>query len=168
MDVEKMMRQAGFDPSDFGSAYVFGNDTENITNPALADDLAELVRLGVKTATTSALIDYERENEALPVADGKVDLILNSTLELVAIVRNCNVYVTTFDQVSKEHAFKEGEGLPDHCFGKKFEEVSESDRSLVLEYWRRVHEQFFRRTNVYSPKMRVVCEEFEVLYPIPH
>ena len=57
-----------------------------------------------------------------------------------------------FDRVSEEQAFREGEG----------------DRSL--EYWRRVHEDFFRRELAgaglaFSPDMPVVCEEFEVVWP---
>ena len=57
----------------------------------------------------------------------------------------------TFNNVSKEHAFKEGEG----------------DRSL--EYWREVHKKFFRECLEeygleFSENMKVVCEEFEVVY----
>ena len=59
--------------------------------------------------------------------------------------------MTEYNQVSADHAFKEGEG----------------DRSL--EYWRMVHESFL--TNELSSLHRsfdeytkVVCEEFEVIY----
>lgn len=51
-----------------------------------------------------------------------------------------------FFDVSAEHAFKEGEG----------------DQSL--DYWRKVHQDFWSDLKVYSPNMEVLCEEFEVLY----
>ena len=57
-----------------------------------------------------------------------------------------------FDQVTAEHAWKEGEG----------------DRSL--EYWRKVHEDFLRRELVainrsFNGHTKVVCEEFEMVFP---
>jgi uncharacterized protein YhfF len=59
--------------------------------------------------------------------------------------------VVEFDQVTAEHAWKEGEG----------------DRSL--EYWRKVHEDFLRRELVainrsFNGHTKVVCEEFEMVF----
>ena len=53
--------------------------------------------------------------------------------------------------VSEEHAYKEGEG----------------DRSL--EYWRKVHKEFFTEelkslNQEFDENMELVCEEFEVVY----
>ena len=58
-----------------------------------------------------------------------------------------------FCEVTAGHAYKEGEG----------------DRSLA--YWRKVHEDFFRAELEeagleFSPSMPVVCEEFEMVYPL--
>ena len=114
------------------------------------DKLAALVTAGVKTATSSAYIFYEIEQEPLPEA-GDYSVILNSRDEAVCIIKTVKVTVLPYDQVPAEFAYKEGEG----------------DRSL--EYWREVHEAFF--TNelaeaglAFSEDMPVVCEEFEVVY----
>ncbi len=114
------------------------------------DKLADLVVRGIKTATCSAYDLYAAENEPLPEA-GDYSVILNSKEEAVCIIRTLKVYVTEFDAVTKEHAFKEGEG----------------DRSL--KYWREVHEKFLinelRSVNkTFSAKTKVVCEEFETVY----
>ena len=112
--------------------------------------LADLVKNGIKTATFSAYDLYEAENEPLPQA-GDYSVILDAGGEAVCIIRTTRVYVTAFDQVSEENACKEGEG----------------DRSL--QYWRKVHEEFLTEelASIRMPfheKVRVVCEEFEVVY----
>lgn len=115
-----------------------------------ADELAELVVKGIKTATSSAYALYEIDGEPLPET-GEYSVILDSHENAVCIIKTTKVYVTSFDKVSETHACKEGEG----------------DRSL--EYWREVHERFFtdclREVGLdFSPTMEVVCEEFEVVY----
>lgn len=122
-------------------AWAFGGDP---------DGLAELTRTGIKTATASAGALYQMEGEPLP-APGEYSVILDGRDEAVCVIRTTRVYTVPFDQVSEEQAFREGEG----------------DRSL--EYWRRVHEDFFRKELAgagleFSPEMPVVCEEFEVAY----
>ncbi|WP_404399720.1 ASCH domain-containing protein [Lactococcus lactis] len=88
---------------------MFGNSIDNITDPELGYELAELVRTGKKSATTSALIEYDMYNEPIPTVDGKFDIVLNSKCEPVAILTNSKVYQTIFDKVA-ERALKEGEG----------------------------------------------------------
>ena len=114
------------------------------------DKLAALVKSGVKTATCSAYDLYQTEGEPIPKA-GDYSVILDSKGEAVCIVRTTRVYVTAFDQVPQEHAYKEGEG----------------DRSL--EYWRRVHIDFLTRElsqikKAFTENTLVVCEEFELVY----
>ena len=118
-------------------AWAFGDD---------ADALAELVRKGVKTATASLLCWYSPEE--LP-REGQYSVILDSRDRAVCIIRNTKVYTVRFDAVSRDHAWKEGEG----------------DRSL--EYWRSVHEAFFRKELgdiPFDSTMEVVCEEFETVF----
>ena len=138
MTAEEMWRASGL-TGDY-EAWSFGDD---------ADGLAELVKNGVKTATCSALAFYKIEDEELPQV-GEYSVILDSAENAVCIIRTTKVYVTTFDAVTKEHAFKEGEG----------------DRSL--EYWRTVHRRFFteelQETGLpFDEKLELVCEEFEVV-----
>ena len=140
MTAVEMWKQSGL--AGEYDAWSFGDD---------ADGLAALVRGGTKTATCSAYDLYEAEGEDLPKA-GDTSVILDSRDEAVCIIRTTRVYIVPFDEVSAEHAFREGEG----------------DRSL--EYWRKVHEVFFKEELAsagleFSGDSRVVCEEFEVVYP---
>ena len=114
------------------------------------DKLADLVLRGIKTATCSAYDLYLINNEPLPQA-GDYSVILDSNEEAVCIIKTLEVYVTAFDRVPEEHAFKEGEG----------------DRSL--EYWRKVHINFLTNelasvNRSFDENTKVVCEEFEVVY----
>ena len=114
------------------------------------DKLADLVRKGIKTATCSACVLYELEKEEIP-KEGDYSVILDSNENALCIIRTNRVYIESFDKVSAEHAFKEGEG----------------DRSLA--YWRDVHREFFTEELKpfgleFDEKMKLVCEEFEVVY----
>ena len=138
MTAEKMWQMSGLEGE--YEAWAFGGD---------ADELAQLVKDGKKTATCSALVFYKLENEELPQV-GEFNIILDSEENAVCITRTTKVYVTTFDAVSEEHAFKEGEG----------------NRSL--EYWRKVHEKFFADelktiNQQFNERIELVCEEFEVV-----
>jgi len=119
---------------------------------AMADELADLVLCGEKTATSSAYELYKLENEPLPQA-GSFDVILDSQDQAVCIVEITKVSVQPFHQVSADHAYKEGEG----------------DKSLA--YWRQVHEDFFtewmREAGLtFTPDSKVVLEEFRKVYPL--
>ncbi|MFV8045035.1 ASCH domain-containing protein [Streptococcus hyovaginalis] len=131
--------QAGPEPE----AWAFG---------AVPDELADLVARRIKTATSSAYELYDLEGEEIPQAGG-YDIILDSQDNAVCIIKTTKVYVTPFSQVSEEHAWREGEG----------------DRSL--SYWRQVHEELFtiwlKEAGLpFSEETLVVCEEFELVYPM--
>lgn len=115
-----------------------------------SDELAELTKQGIKTATASAYIFYELENEPLPKA-GDYSVVLNQKGEAVCIIQISKVAVLPFSRVSVEHAYKEGEG----------------DRTLA--YWRKVHKEFFRQElaaiqQEFNEGLLVVCEEFTVVF----
>ena len=123
-------------------AWAFGDDPE---------ELARLVKDGIKTATASAALWYDLEGEELPRA-GQYSVILDTRDEAVCIIRTDRVFVVPFCEVDEVQAYREGEG----------------DRSLV--YWRRVHERFFTEElktigRSFDEKMLVVCEEFQKVYP---
>lgn len=123
-------------------AWSFGDD---------ADQLAELVLQGIKTATASAYPLYELEGEELP-QPGEYSVILDSQDNAVCIIRTERVFTVPFYRVDDRQAWKEGEG----------------DRSLA--YWREVHERFFRACMeeaglFFEDTMEVVCEEFVKVYP---
>ena len=122
-------------------AWAFGDD---------ADLLADLVLKGIKTATSSNYIFYELENEELPKVN-EYSIILNSKDEAVCIIQTTKVYVTPFNEVDENHAYKEGE------------------RNRTLEDWRDIHQRFFGNElesigKKFNEDMLVVCEEFKVVY----
>lgn len=116
------------------------------------DLLSDLVLRGEKTATSSAYSLYEIENEPLPNV-GEYNIILDSKNKAISVTQIIKVYIEEFRKISKEHAFKEGEG----------------DKSL--SYWRKCHKDFFTMCMAevdkeFSEDMKVVCEEFKVVFKI--
>lgn len=89
------------------------------------DLLAKLVLEGTKTATASAYDLYSLDQEPLPQV-GTYDVVLGGQGQAVCIIQITKVEVLPFNQVSAEHAYKEGEG----------------DRSL--DWWRQAHQDFFQ------------------------
>ena len=90
------------------------------------------------------------EEDPLPQS-GDYSIILNSKDEAVCVIQTTKTTVVPFDEVSKEHAYKEGEG----------------DRSLA--YWRDVHEDFFAEEFAeteleFNGQTSILCEEFKVVY----
>ncbi|ALV22519.1 MULTISPECIES: ASCH domain-containing protein [Carnobacterium] len=117
---------------------------------AIPDQLAELTLKNIKTATTSAYELYALEDEPLPQVN-ELSIILDSNDNAICMTKTTKVYVVPLNEVSAEHAFKEGEG----------------DRTLT--YWRKEHIDFFTKiyqeTNLrFSENIPVVCEEFEMIY----
>lgn len=101
-------------------AWHFANDEKN------ANELAEFVVNGEKTSTASGLCFYKIENEEVPKI-GSFNIILDWDNNTKCITKTTKVYTVPFNGVTKEHAFKEGEG----------------DKSLF--YWKEVHGKFFKQ-----------------------
>jgi uncharacterized protein YhfF len=117
--------------------------------PEQADALLALVLAGTKTATSSALRDYEAAEETLP-EPGTMGIVLDGAGRPRALVATTEVAVVPFDEVDEEHATLEGEG----------------DRSLAA--WREAHRRFFtehaEHDRGFDPAMPVVLERFRLLY----
>ncbi|TGD20288.1 ASCH domain-containing protein [Levilactobacillus suantsaiihabitans] len=117
--------------------YAFGSD---------ADALAHLVKIGRKTATTSALELYEAD-EPLPYV-GEYNVILDGHDQPVCITQTKVTEVVAFDQVTQEHAYHEGE----------------NDRTLTS--WRQGHRDFFTAEyqavgRTFNEQIPCLCEVFE-------
>lgn len=115
-----------------------------------ADELAQLVLQGIKTATASAAIAYACEHVPIP-QEGCYSVILFDNDEAACVIRTDRVSVVPFDQVSAEHAYKEGEG----------------DRSL--ETWREIHRRVFAPDYLaavlpFDEQGDCVLEEFTVVF----
>ncbi|WP_057878365.1 ASCH domain-containing protein [Levilactobacillus paucivorans] len=125
--------------TDHYDAYPFGYED--------ADELAHLVAIGQKTATTSALGLYEPD-EARPFV-GEYNIILDSHDQPVCVTQTKVVEEMPFDHVTAEHAYHEGEG----------------DRTLA--YWRRVHREVFTQEyqnesdEPFNEQIPCLCEVFE-------
>ena len=100
-------------------AWSFGNTKE------MADELADLVNKGIKTATTSAYELYENDEEIPKV--GEYNIILDGSGDPICITITREVYILKYNLISPNHAFLEGEG----------------DRSY--EYWKKVHDEYFTK-----------------------
>lgn len=127
------------------SFFSFGNTEE------MADELSELVVKKIKTGTSSGYDLYKKEKEPLPKV-GQLDVVLNGKNEPVCIIKNINVTILPFSEITEEHAWKEGEG----------------DRTLA--YWRKVHADFFKHVYkealnmAFTEEKLIVYEEFEVIF----
>lgn len=125
-------------------------DVEYFCDNALDADLcADLVLSGLKRATSSALLDYQRDGEALP-QPGKLLIVTDWEGAAKALIRTHMVTICRFDDVSESFAHLEGEG------------------DLSLFSWREVHRAFWNRVSVEAGSVvdgdfQVVCEEFELV-----
>lgn len=120
-------------------AWAFGENTKELT---------KLVLKGIKTATSSLYVLYE--NELLPKVD-EYSILLDEYGNAKCIIKNTKVEIISFNKITEEHAFLEGE----------------SDRTLST--WRKIHQSFFTRCleekwMTFDEKMLVVCEQFNVVY----
>lgn len=124
-------------------AWSFGSNAQQ------ADDLLALVLARTKTATSSALSDYEIDNEPLPVV-GQYNVLCDGTGAPRAIIQTTSVTVTEFAHVTAEHAWAEGE----------------DDRTL--DTWRTTHQQYWEDNcpGGFHPHQNVVCERFTLIYPL--
>jgi uncharacterized protein YhfF len=111
-------------------AFAFGD------NPALADELLELVLKGIKTATCSTEDEPNTSTvgEQWIVRDGRG-----------TVIETTEVTYRRFPDVDAAFARDEGEG----------------DRSLA--YWRAAHRTYFGRQGKFSEDMMLMCERFRLV-----
>ena len=131
----------GISKSSHYEAYSFGD-------PESADYISDLVKNGIKTATSSALELYE-ENERIPQA-GDYNVILDSQNLPICVTQTKVVEIVPFNQIMVEHAYHEGEG----------------NRSY--EYWHNAHVKFFNAefksaNKVFTDSSPIVCVVFELI-----
>ncbi|MCK0111830.1 ASCH domain-containing protein [Ornithinimicrobium sp. F0845] len=136
--------------------YLGVNARESLVPPAWsfgagpddADELLALVLAGTKTATSSAVRDYEDGEEVMP-SEGDLSIITDGAGHPRALIQTTSVRTVPFGEVDAAHAAAEGEG------------------DLSLEHWRDVHRRFFENSADGAPvtdDLPVLLEEFTVLY----
>ncbi|KJL32923.1 ASCH domain-containing protein [Microbacterium azadirachtae] len=114
----------------------------------LRDSLIAAILRGDKTATTSLVVDYELEGEAMPSV-GEHSAIVDSAGDRIAVEQITEVTIARVGDVDLAHAIAEGEG---------FETVAE---------WRAGHERFWHgveyRSSVGDPSFTVDDDTLAVL-----
>lgn len=121
-------------------AWSFGDSSQ------MADEVGHLVISGIKTATCSRYIGKNTLDEL------GLSIILDGDKNSLCIIETYEITIRSYKDIDKEFAVAEGEG------------------DLSLDYWRKVHFDFFSReaekeNYEVSEKMLLSCERFRVLYP---
>jgi uncharacterized protein YhfF len=135
---------AGLDESvRYSDVYYFGLDEK------LANELLDLVLKGKKQATTSSIESFIKGGIPLPKV-GNYYILTSYDGTPKCIVKNVRVIMSTFKELTFDIVKLEGE----------------DDN---LESWRQGHQKFFTEEGkhigyTFSPDMKVVFEEFEVVY----
>ena len=119
-------------------------------SPRLADELGALIVQGVKTATCSALWEWEAEGNPIPKT-GYLTIALDGRGEPLCIVETIEISIRKYNEVDADFARQEGEG------------------DLSLKYWREAHRNYFSRVlrkigKEFSEEMPLACERFRVIH----
>ena len=120
-------------------AWSFGNTKE------MADDLGHLVLAGKKTATCSLLSAYRGFENEIPQV-GVYSVLCDGEDKPLCIIFLTETSICKFKDISKQHAYEEGEG----------------DRTL--DYWKKVHRDFFSNYTDFTDESDLVCERFKVSF----
>ncbi|EIY5057741.1 ASCH domain-containing protein [Klebsiella variicola] len=112
-------------------------------SPELANELADLIKKGIKTASCGSFASYQQEESAPRI--GSYHIILDGQNVPVCVTRLVSMQLVRFCDVTEAFARKEGEG------------------DLSLEYWKREHQRFFSCEGHFSEDMELIAEEFEVV-----
>ncbi len=119
-------------------------------SPQMADELLIPVLSGLKTATCSALWEWEHEGNNIP-HPGLLSVIMDGNGEPKCIIETIDVTIKYYSEVDAGFANDEGEG------------------DLSLDHWREAHKRFFTRTLLaigreFTEDMPLVCERFKVVW----
>ena len=123
--------------------YLGANSCQFGDSPELVNELADLIKKGIKTASCGSLASYDKEEYTPKI--GSYNIILDSKDVPVCVIRLVSMRLVRFCDVTSEFARKEGEG------------------DLSLEYWQKEHQRFFTCEGYFSNDMELIAEEFEVV-----
>ena len=124
--------------------YSFGD------NVALANELAQLVYAGAKSATCGTLWEWEADGEPIPQV-GQLEIVLDGHGQPRCVTEITAVQIKPYNEVDADFAYAEGE----------------DDRSLAS--WRREHWRYFSRVlprigRTPVETMLLVCVRFRVIF----
>ena len=78
-------------------------------SPAMADELGALIVQGTKTATCSAVWEWETEGNPIP-QPGMITIALDGRGEPLCIVETIEITIRNYNEVDADFARDEGEG----------------------------------------------------------
>lgn len=107
--------------------------------PALADELLDLVLRGLKTATCWPVEDGQQTEP------GRRSVLCDGRGRPRAVLETVSIEQIAFDRVGQEFATREGEG------------------DLSLAHWRLSHREYYERADAYRPDMLLWCETFRLI-----
>ena len=112
-------------------------------NKKMADELFDLVVKGNKTATSYLYNKNDKLNTGFSI-------LANWDKTKKIILQTTKIYKTTFDNVTEEHAFKEGE------------------KDKTLKSWKSIHKEFFSKELLlkgipFNDNIDIICEEFKMI-----
>lgn len=115
-----------------------------------ANTCVNLVKKGIKRATSDSLLGLQYRNEKLPKI-GDFTIVTDWEGKAQCIVETTKVTLKPFFSIDAEYAQLEGEG----------------DKSL--EHWKKVHWEYYRREleefeRLPRESMFIVCQEFEKIF----
>jgi uncharacterized protein YhfF len=125
-------------------AFVFG-DTQHMAN-----ELAELVVRGVKTATSSLLWTIEQEKKPL-IQAGDYSIVTDWEQRPVCIIETTEVNIVPFKDIDAQFAYDYGEGERTLAWWKQH----------LWEYYVQECTRIGRHA---TQEMPLVCERFQVVY----
>ncbi len=125
-------------------AFAFGGTAES------ADHLSNLVRRGIKTATSESLRVFQESGQRPPMA-GDLSIVLDGAGNPVCVIETIEAVVRPLNEVDAAFAFDYGEG----------------DRTL--DWWQRELWEYYRDDHTHrgwtiNPSVPIVCERFRVIY----
>jgi len=115
-----------------------------------ANECAQLVKKGIKKATSNSLLGLQNRKERLPKI-GDFTVVTNWEGEAQCIIETTKVTLRPFFSIDEAYARLEGEG----------------DKSLA--HWKKVHWEYYTRElekfeRLPRESMIVVCQEFDVVF----
>jgi uncharacterized protein YhfF len=119
-------------------------------SPEMADELASLVMSGRKTATASLQAFNDLHPEMRPIM-GVYSVVTDYAKAPLCVIQTTEIRETPFNEVGAEFAADEGEG------------------DLSLEYWRRVHIEYFTKEAAangleFNSDSIICCERFKLVF----
>ena len=117
-------------------SFAFGN------TPDVANDRAEKVIAGTKTATSSPYLPSSVDDSDYPEV-GRHDIVLDGSGRPAAAIETMSLKIKKFAEIDEAHALAEGYSS--------------------LAEWKSFKEDMFRREGIFNPELLLLCQYFRLV-----